>query len=368
MDLADGQSSAVYSTIFPDTGEGLADWERVLALPDPCLIGQAQTVGQRVQAVVSKLQGRAGQSKAFFISLAKSMGYDITITTFQPARAGLARAGDAINGGDWSFAWRINAPAVTAIHARIGIKVLAGAANDFLTMKNKPSTLDGELWHSGTFDPSSKADKATTLAGYGITNAYTTQQIDTEFSKRAPLISPVFTGMPSGPTAPAGTATTQFATTAFVAGLGSGKLSIGHATGIAGVSPGQVQYATASSGGSEARSRNVVRGLAVVHVPDGEQVWGLMPDFRGDVYRVSDGQAVRWERFGPLPDDLTAERCPGPFHSWQGGKWQLDKKAETEALTTLALVERDRLLGDATTRIAPLQDAVDLGDASSDEE
>lgn len=120
MDLADGQSGVVYSTIFPDTGEGLADWERVLALPDPCLIGQAQTVGQRVQAVVSKLQGRAGQSKAFFISLAKSMGYDITITTFQPARAGLARAGDAINGGDWSFAWRINAPAVTAIHARIG--------------------------------------------------------------------------------------------------------------------------------------------------------------------------------------------------------------------------------------------------------
>lgn len=196
------------------------------------------------------------------------------------------------------------------------VKALAGAANDFLTMKNKPSTLDGygisdalaigqyglgttkapamgvdtvglpsgfyyfggggttfannvglvnipyadstyagqigfqqgnneprilvrgcktantwtptrELWHSGTFDPSSKADKATTLAGYGITNAYTTQQIDTEFSKRAPLISPVFTGTPSGPTAPAGTATTQFATTAFVTGLGSGKLSIG---------------------------------------------------------------------------------------------------------------------------------------------
>lgn len=120
MDLADAQASMVYNAIFPDSGEGLADWERVLALPDPCLVGQAQTVGQRVQAVVSKLQGRAGQSKPFFIALAKSMGYDITITTFRPARAGMARAGDAINGGDWDFTWRVNAPAVTVSYARAG--------------------------------------------------------------------------------------------------------------------------------------------------------------------------------------------------------------------------------------------------------
>ncbi|GAA0411449.1 DUF2313 domain-containing protein [Pseudomonas veronii subsp. inensis] len=120
MDLADAQAGMVYNAIFPDSGEGLADWERVLALPDSCLVGQAQTVGQRVQAVVSKLQGRAGQSKPFFIALAKSMGYDITITTFRAARAGMARAGDPINGGDWDFTWRVNAPAVTVSYARAG--------------------------------------------------------------------------------------------------------------------------------------------------------------------------------------------------------------------------------------------------------
>ncbi|MBK3434845.1 DUF2313 domain-containing protein [Pseudomonas fluorescens] len=120
MNLADAQAGTVYSTIFPNSGEGLSDWERVLGLPDPCLVGQAQTVGQRVQAVISKLQGRAGQSKPFFIALAKSLGYDITITTFTPARAGIARAGDPINGGDWNFTWRVNAPAVTTSHARAG--------------------------------------------------------------------------------------------------------------------------------------------------------------------------------------------------------------------------------------------------------
>lgn len=120
MNLADAQAGTVYSTIFPNSGEGLSDWERVLGLPDPCLVGQAQTVGQRVQAVISKLQDRAGQSKPFFIALAKSLGYDITITTFTPARAGIARAGDPINGGDWNFTWRVNAPAVTTSHARAG--------------------------------------------------------------------------------------------------------------------------------------------------------------------------------------------------------------------------------------------------------
>lgn len=110
-------SDSVYRTIFPDSGEGLDDWERLLGLPDPCLIGVPQTTRQRINAVISKLKGSGGQSKAFFVALAKALGYEITITTFRPARAGLARAGDAINGGDWSFAWRINAPAVTITHA-----------------------------------------------------------------------------------------------------------------------------------------------------------------------------------------------------------------------------------------------------------
>lgn len=134
LDLADVLSKMVYSTIFPDSGEGLTDWERVLALPDPCLVGAEQSVGQRVQAVVSKLQARAGQSKPFFIALAKSLGYDITITTFRPARAGIARAGDPINGGDWNFTWRVNGPAVTTSHARAGA---SGAGDPLTTWGNR---------------------------------------------------------------------------------------------------------------------------------------------------------------------------------------------------------------------------------------
>jgi len=52
----------------------------------------------------------------------------------------------------------------------------------------------------------SKADRATTLTGYGITDA-------------APLNSPALTGTPTGPTAAAGDNSAKLATTSFVAGI-----------------------------------------------------------------------------------------------------------------------------------------------------
>ena len=61
-----------------------------------------------------------------------------------------------------------------------------------------------------------KADSATTIAGYGITDAYTKTEVDGLLDDKADLASPTFTGTPSAPTATAGTNTTQIATTAFV--------------------------------------------------------------------------------------------------------------------------------------------------------
>ncbi|WP_054062729.1 YmfQ family protein [Pseudomonas asplenii] len=134
LTLTDDKAEAVGAALFADTGMGLADWERVLALPDPCLVGVPQTTRQRIQAVVSKLSSRDGRSKPFFIALAKALGYDVTITTFRPARAGIARAGDALYGGDWSFAWRVNAPAVTVSHAVAG---MAAAGDPLAVWGNK---------------------------------------------------------------------------------------------------------------------------------------------------------------------------------------------------------------------------------------
>ncbi|AKA25719.1 hypothetical protein [Pseudomonas chlororaphis] len=57
------------------------------------------------------------------------------------------------------------------------------------------------LWHSGTFNPATKADAAAT---------------ETALAAKAPLASPSFTGTPTVPTAAASTNTTQASSTAFV--------------------------------------------------------------------------------------------------------------------------------------------------------
>lgn len=60
------------------------------------------------------------------------------------------------------------------------------------------------------------ATNPTTVAGYGLTDVYTKTQIDQALALKAPLASPALTGVPTAPTAPAGTNTAQLANTAFV--------------------------------------------------------------------------------------------------------------------------------------------------------
>jgi len=60
------------------------------------------------------------------------------------------------------------------------------------------------------------ASNPTTAAGYGLTDVYTKTQVDAALALKAPLASPALTGVPTAPTAPAGTNTPQLANTAFV--------------------------------------------------------------------------------------------------------------------------------------------------------
>jgi hypothetical protein len=56
----------------------------------------------------------------------------------------------------------------------------------------------------------------TTAAGYGLTDVYTTTEVEQRLAARAPLDSPKFTGTPEVPTAAAGADNQQAANTAFV--------------------------------------------------------------------------------------------------------------------------------------------------------
>ena len=98
------------------TYELLSDWERIAGLPDPC-VGTPGTIEQRRDALVQRLTSRGGQSPAYFIALAQSLGYTVTITEYQPPYVGQSVVGDALTYGDWVFAFTVNAPQTTINNA-----------------------------------------------------------------------------------------------------------------------------------------------------------------------------------------------------------------------------------------------------------
>lgn len=120
LNATQDSSDRLYDRIWPESGAALDEFERVLGLPDSCVVHESLTVRQRIAAVMAKLGGVVGQSKSFYIQLAASLGYEITITEFRPARAGIARAGDAVIGDAWASAWMVHADAVSVFRARAG--------------------------------------------------------------------------------------------------------------------------------------------------------------------------------------------------------------------------------------------------------
>jgi uncharacterized protein YmfQ (DUF2313 family) len=105
---------------FPlTTYELLPEWESALGLPDPCA-GVGPTLQVRRAQVVARFAGQGGQSVPYIIQYAKNLGYDIEITQYKPARAGMLRAGDPCCGEEWAFAWRVNTPLNTSHDFRAG--------------------------------------------------------------------------------------------------------------------------------------------------------------------------------------------------------------------------------------------------------
>jgi uncharacterized protein YmfQ (DUF2313 family) len=103
------------------TSELLADWERVLGLPDSCAGSAAVTVSQRRNRVLDKLRKVRSQSRQFYLDLATQLGYSgVTITEFQPLACDDA-CDLPVYGEDWRFAWQMNTENALAVYEmRVG--------------------------------------------------------------------------------------------------------------------------------------------------------------------------------------------------------------------------------------------------------
>ncbi|EBI6614556.1 tail fiber assembly protein [Salmonella enterica] len=96
--------------------------------------------------------------------------------------------------------------------------------------------------------------------------------------------------------------------------------------------------------------------------------WSLHEDHRGEtVYDTTTGNQVYISAPGPLPENVTSVSPDGEYQKWDGKAWVKDEAAETAARLREAEGTKSRLLQMASEKIAPLQDAVDLGLATDDE-
>jgi uncharacterized protein YmfQ (DUF2313 family) len=106
--LDDAQASAevLLQEMFADKAYNLlTDWERVCGLtPDA-----DDPLQSRRDAVIRKLRELGGLSRDYFITLAASIGWTITIDEFQPFMAGWSRCGDALNIEEARWIWQVTA-------------------------------------------------------------------------------------------------------------------------------------------------------------------------------------------------------------------------------------------------------------------
>ncbi|MBA7729737.1 tail fiber assembly protein [Citrobacter freundii] len=106
--------------------------------------------------------------------------------------------------------------------------------------------------------------------------------------------------------------------------------------------------------------------VAVFNFESGK--WTVVEDHRGKtVYDIHTGNATTIGQLGNLPDGVVTVAPEGQFVKWDGKKWVHDTEAEKTAMITLLTQQKDSLLTFATSKIGPLQDAVDLGIATDAE-
>lgn len=138
--------------LYDETGaaeafETLARWEAALGLPDSCSLQGAQTVQERIGAVVSKLLSQGGISRRDFLRQAAAMGYPrASITEFAARRHGRSRIGESYGNEDWENAWQFNLPSSLVVERKHGrsamgerYRVWGDAEFECLMHKRKPA-------------------------------------------------------------------------------------------------------------------------------------------------------------------------------------------------------------------------------------
>ncbi|EEZ8991247.1 TPA: tail fiber assembly protein [Escherichia coli] len=117
--------------------------------------------------------------------------------------------------------------------------------------------------------------------------------------------------------------------------------------------------------------------IAPPEIPEGftamfdtaDNSWRLVEDHRGEtVYSTETGNAVPISELGELPENVTFIAPDGEYQRWDGSQWVTDEEAKRDALINQAAEKKASLLKQTGEQIAILQDAVDFGEATPEEQ
>ena len=115
----ENQAEAIYGAPYADVNNDyIYRWEQVLGLN----VKASDSVAQRVEKIIAKLNDVGGLSIAYFASLAESIGYSIKIVELDQFRAGIGRCTECINSEEIVWVWQVNidAPATSVFRFRTG--------------------------------------------------------------------------------------------------------------------------------------------------------------------------------------------------------------------------------------------------------
>ncbi|PHM27007.1 tail fiber assembly protein [Xenorhabdus budapestensis] len=96
--------------------------------------------------------------------------------------------------------------------------------------------------------------------------------------------------------------------------------------------------------------------------------WEYVPDYRGKMaYHIQTRKHIEITEIGDIPTELTLLEPKTPFDKWNGTQWVTDVGAQSQHEVQQAESQKQQLLIEVFHRIAPLQDAIDLGIATDTE-
>lgn len=126
LDEAEASAARLLREMFPDRADALLpDWERVCGLTP----GETDPLQARRDAVLQLLRSIGGLSGEYFIDIAATFGWTISIDELKPFMAGCGRAGDSLYEESACFIWRVNVSGNAVYRFRSGVS----AAGEMLT-------------------------------------------------------------------------------------------------------------------------------------------------------------------------------------------------------------------------------------------